>query len=235
MSTLYHLLAGNKVPDQVVATQNSVCIAIIDEATAPPVRAAGIFERDWLTFRNQYPVRPYFLIQVNGAVTTSLRIPPTMRDAIINNRATRAFLNPNNPHGTIDTTAAPVPPATVGVTTEASAAWPEYGALGLADASVLPTGMVRDNGTIALRTDIFAICGLSSLKPNDIVFLFVDNSGSMTVAQVRASLDLLQARCNAAGIRILAVSNTVENYIEPFIAFTGTAGVPGAAPGTVPL
>lgn len=154
---------------------------------------------NWDTFRTLYPIRPYFLVEVAGAAG-DMNIPVNMQSAIINDPLTRAFLqNPTAEFGAYNSTA---------------------------DASVLPNGMTRDNGTVGLRSDLFAICGLSTLQPGSNVFLYVDSSGSMTVANVRATLDLLQANCDAAGITITSVFNGSENYVLPFINFTGTPGVP---------
>jgi hypothetical protein len=94
------------------------------------------------------------------------------------------------------------------------------------DATVFPNGFPRDNGTPAAATELFTRCGLNLVPPGDFVFLFVDNSGSLTLPAVRATLDLLQSQCDAAGIRISSVFNTVENYVQPFINFTGQSGVP---------
>jgi hypothetical protein len=87
-------------------------------------------------------------------------------------------------------------------------------------------GMTRSFADNSLRTDIFAICGLDQLQPGDNIFLFVDDSGSMRISHVRATLDMLQSRCDTAGINIFAVANTFENYVLPFINFVGSPGVP---------
>ena len=154
---------------------------------------------DWDTFRTLYPIRPYFLVEVAGAAG-DMNIPLNMQSAIINDPLTRAFLQ--NP----------------------VANFTAYNST--ADATIFPNGMARDNGTFGLRSDLFAICGLSTLQPGNNVFLYVDSSGSMVVANVRSTLDLLQANCDAAGITITSVFNGNENYVLPFVNFTGTPGVP---------
>ena len=153
---------------------------------------------NWDTFRTLYPIRPYFLVEVAG-LAGDMNIPANMQSAIINDPLTRAFLQS---------------PAEIA------------GYNSTADATIFPNGMERDNGNVALRSDLFAVCGLSTLQPGSNVFLYVDSSGSMVVANVRATLDLLQANCDAAGITITSVFNGNENYVLPFINFTGTPGVP---------
>jgi hypothetical protein len=48
----------------------------------------------------------------------------------------------------------------------------------------------------------------------------------MSRASVRASLNLLRDNCAAAGINVTSVFDTLENYIAPFISFTGLDGIP---------
>lgn len=76
----------------------------------------------------------------------------------------------------------------------------------------------RDGGNTSLASDWFAICGLSSLSSGQSVFLFVDNSGSMTTATVQASYNLFLSNCAAANLPVLSVTNAAERYIEPFIS-----------------
>ena len=207
MTTRYHLLTSAEA--QIARVARSVCISIIDESN--PLTQAGTvaLSGDWDTFRTQYPLRPFFLVQVAGA-TTRMGVPINLQTSIINDPLTRAFIRSQ------------------------SAAYPLAGEEALrftaydstADAAVFPNGMTRDEGTVGLATDLFALCGLSVLQPGSNVFLFVDNSGSMQVINVRATLDLLQTQCNAAGIRITSVFDINENYVLPFINFTGTPGVP---------
>lgn len=182
---------------QIARVARSTCIAIIDESSPPPASLAS----DWTTFRTTYPLRPYFLIGVGGG-TTTLNIPANMQSAILTDPLTRAFVTSNQFPGYSTT------PKTA------------------ADAAVFPSGMPRDNGNVSLRSDLFTLCGLNTKQPGENVFLFVDDSGSMNVVDVRATLDLLQASCDTAGLKISSVFNPSENYILPFISFTGTPGVP---------
>lgn len=182
---------------QIAIARSSVCIAIIDESSNGP---APLFT-SWAEFRALFPLRPYSLIQVAAGGAGGLNVPTNLQSSIINEPFTRAFLiNPIANFTAYD---------------------------GTIDAAVFPNGMTRDNGNVALRSDLFAICGLSTLQPGNNVFLYVDASGSMTPANVRATLNLLQTNCNAAGIIITSVAGDIsENYIEPFISFNGTVGVP---------
>lgn len=83
-------------------------------------------------------------------------------------------------------------------------------------------GLPRDNGNPALAADWFALINGSSLSAGDSIFLFVDTSGSLTLAEVQASYDLFLSNCDAAGLVVFEVLNTVENYIDPFITWSGT-------------
>lgn len=203
MTTHYHLLTSAEYFRAIAA--KSTCIAIIDESDNLGVAATQTLAfNQWATFRATWPIRPYFLIQVAGGA--ALNIPTNLKAEIINDitatpRRTRAFIysEPN---------------------------FAGYFVPANPDASVLPSGMPRDNSNVALQTDIFDICGLSSLQPGDNVFVYVDDSGSMSRANVRASLNLLRDRCATAGIRVTSVFDTAENYIAPFISFTGLAGIP---------
>jgi hypothetical protein len=75
----------------------------------------------------------------------------------------------------------------------------------------------RDNGNVALASDWFSLANLSIVPAGQTVFLFVDNSGSMTTATVQASYNLFLSNCSSAGLPIEIVTNTAERYIEPFI------------------
>lgn len=208
MSTRYHLLTSAEA--QIARVARSVCIAILDESDPLTEAGRSTLSTDWANFRALYPLRPYFLLQVNG---TNLRlgIPLNMQSSIIEDPLTRAFIRSQS-------TLYPL---------EAEAAYRFTAYNSTADASVVnPYGITRDNGNVGLATDIFSLCGLNTLDPGDNVFLFVDNSGSMTVPVIRATLDLLQTQCNSAGINISSVFNTQENYVLPFINFVGTPGVP---------
>jgi hypothetical protein len=75
----------------------------------------------------------------------------------------------------------------------------------------------RDSGDVANRSDWFEICSLGDLATGQPVFLFVDNSGSMTTATVQASYDLFLSKCAVAGLPIYSVTEADERYIRPFI------------------
>ena len=62
----------------------------------------------------------------------------------------------------------------------------------------------RDNGSVETRSDWQTICGLDSLSSENVQFvgLFVDDSGSMRVSTVSASLDKFEADMAAKGIEI---------------------------------
>lgn len=203
MSTRYHLLTSAEA--QITKVARSVCIAILDESD--PLKST--LSTDWANFRTLYPLRPYFLLQVNGN-NQRLGISLNMQSSIIEDPLTRAFIRSQSSAYPLEA--------------EAEFRFTAYDST--ADAAVNPNGITRDNGNVGLATDIFSLCGLNTLDPGDNVFLFVDNSGSMTVPVIRATLNLLQTQCNSAGINISSVFNTQENYVRPFINFVGTPGVP---------
>lgn len=207
MSTRYHLLTSAEA--QIARVARSVCIAILDESDPLTQAGTSTLSTDWTNFRALYPLRPYFLLQVNGT-NQRLGIPTNMQSSILNDPLTRAFIRSQS-------TLYPL---------EAEAAYRFTAYNSTADASVNPNGITRDNGNASLATSIFSLCSLNTLNPGDNVFLFVDNSGSMTLPVIRATLDLLQTQCTAAGINISSVFNTQENYVLPFINFVGTPGVP---------
>ena len=62
----------------------------------------------------------------------------------------------------------------------------------------------RDNGNVAALSDWQTTCGLDSLTAENVQFvgLFVDDSGSMRVSTVRASLDKFEADMAEKGIEI---------------------------------
>lgn len=61
----------------------------------------------------------------------------------------------------------------------------------------------RDNGSVANRSDWFAICNLDSQPPGSYVSLWLDISGSMTKNTVLASYNYFFQRCADAGINIV--------------------------------
>ena len=81
------------------------------------------------------------------------------------------------------------------------------------------TNVVRDNGSAQLASDWYTMCGLDIYAGTNTVKwvgLFIDNSGSMTEPEVRASRDLLVNKLNAIGVQIKTVVNGNENWITPF-------------------
>jgi hypothetical protein len=78
-----------------------------------------------------------------------------------------------------------------------------------------PVTVNRDRGTVSQRSDWFSICGLESLSAGSVVSLAVDNSGSMTTAQVRASYDFFKQRCSIAGLRLVEQSMSGERWAPP--------------------
>ena len=77
----------------------------------------------------------------------------------------------------------------------------------------------RDDGDPALASDWFDICGLNRLSPSSITFigLFVDDSGSMTLSTVGASLSLFDTNLAARQVSIVRVYNGDERWIDPFL------------------
>jgi hypothetical protein len=84
-----------------------------------------------------------------------------------------------------------------------------------ANANGLTFGPVQvDRGGV---TDWYAICDLDNVPDGSSIALFIDGSGSMTLATVQASYDLLVSKLNARGITITSVTNPNEDWITPFL------------------
>jgi hypothetical protein len=67
-------------------------------------------------------------------------------------------------------------------------------------------------------SDWFNLMELGDLETRPLILLFIDNSGSMTTADVIGSLDLFRQRCKENCFQIGAtIANTSERYILPFI------------------
>ena len=155
----------------------ATCIAVIDEASSP---TATQLITDWSIFRSRWPLRPYYLLQIEeGCCGVDMKIPPDMQNEINTSPLTTAYL--------------------------------------VADGNQLP----RDDGNSALASDWFVLANCGSLQPEDNVLLFIDQSGSTTLANVRASYDLFLSKAATAGLNVWLVTNTGENYIDPFITWTG--------------
>ena len=83
-----------------------------------------------------------------------------------------------------------------------------------------PIRVNRDGGNASNRSDWFAICNFSSLPYGTIVSIWIDISGSMTLATVQASYNYFLQRCANAGIEIvLSLSASGERYIEGHIVY----------------
>ena len=83
-----------------------------------------------------------------------------------------------------------------------------------------PIVVNRDSGNVGSRSDWFDICNFDSLPYGTIVSIWIDISGSMTLATVQASYDYFLTRCAAAGIEIvLSLSAAGERYIEGHIQY----------------
>jgi hypothetical protein len=79
--------------------------------------------------------------------------------------------------------------------------------------------VTRDDGQISDASNWFDLCGLSHLKSEGItlVALWVDNSGSMTTANVQASYNLFLADATVSDFTIVAnLNGTTQDYIRPF-------------------
>lgn len=76
-------------------------------------------------------------------------------------------------------------------------------------------GAKRDAGISTASSDWFGLVGLVTGTDTDVA-LFIDQSGSMTLATVQASYDRFIASCTAANIAIRTESNGAEDWVEPF-------------------
>ena len=83
-----------------------------------------------------------------------------------------------------------------------------------------PIRVNRDGGNAGSRSDWFAICNFQNLPYGTIVSIWIDISGSMTLATVQASYDYFLQRCADAGIEIvLSLSASGERYIDQHIQY----------------
>jgi hypothetical protein len=69
---------------------------------------------------------------------------------------------------------------------------------------------------VSQASDWFVIAGLGSLSSGDKVALSVDGSGSMTLATVQASYNLFKSKCATAGLTVVELSMSNEDWISPF-------------------
>ena len=86
----------------------------------------------------------------------------------------------------------------------------------IADANANLVSVNRDEGIVSELSDWFDIAGLSSLTPGEKVALSIDGSGSMTKATVQASYNLFVSKCAAAGLEIVELGMSNEDWILPF-------------------
>jgi len=70
----------------------------------------------------------------------------------------------------------------------------------------------RDSGSTASRSDWWDLIGADVLPSGAKIALCVDNSGSMTVATVQASVNYFVEQATAAGVTIFAPSGGTTNY-----------------------
>ena len=83
-----------------------------------------------------------------------------------------------------------------------------------------PIRVNRDGGNAGSRSDWFSICNFQNLPYGTIVSIWIDISGSMTLATVRASYDYFLQRCANNGIEIvLSLSASGEQYIQGHIQY----------------
>ena len=80
-----------------------------------------------------------------------------------------------------------------------------------------PIRVNRDNGNASKVSDWYTICGLDKLPNNSKVAIFIDRSGSMTMATVQASYDLLMSKLQARNMDVIVKTNQQEDWITPFI------------------
>tara|TARA_B100001939_G_scaffold324954_1_gene317341 strand:+ start:1701 stop:3413 length:1713 start_codon:yes stop_codon:yes gene_type:complete len=80
-----------------------------------------------------------------------------------------------------------------------------------------PVQVNRDGGTVANATDWYDICNIDTLPEGSSIALFIDTSGSMTMATVQASYDAFVAKLNEKNITITTVTNSNEDWITPFL------------------
>ncbi len=80
-----------------------------------------------------------------------------------------------------------------------------------------PVQVNRDDSNPGYESDWYAIANLDQIPDGSSIALFIDTSGSMTMATVQASYDKLLAKLNARGITITTVTNSNEDWITPFL------------------
>jgi hypothetical protein len=81
--------------------------------------------------------------------------------------------------------------------------------------SIQVKGVTRDNGISTASSDWFGLVGLVT-GTDSRVALFIDQSGSMTLATVQESYNRFLSSCTASNITVRIESNGAEDWIEPF-------------------
>lgn len=85
-----------------------------------------------------------------------------------------------------------------------------------ADQLTTVVDVVRDNGS-GVGSNWYSICQLDAAYAGANIFLFIDVSGSMTIATVQNSYNTFKATVEASDAVVKSVTSTNENYIDPFI------------------
>ena len=80
-----------------------------------------------------------------------------------------------------------------------------------------PVQVNRDDSNPGYESDWFAICDIDTIPEGSSIALFIDTSGSMTMATVQASYNKFVAKLNEKNITITTVTNSNEDWITPFI------------------
>lgn len=75
----------------------------------------------------------------------------------------------------------------------------------------------RDRGQVSQATDWYELINGDALPEGAEIALFVDNSGSLTTAQVQASYNLFLEKLAARNIGIIVVEDFNEDWIGPFM------------------
>jgi hypothetical protein len=87
-----------------------------------------------------------------------------------------------------------------------------------------PQTVNRDNGNAGLRSDWFDMCNLSQATSGTSISLAIDNSGSTTISQVQASLDLFLSKCSSAGLVVYQVTMSGERWAVDHNRFLPESG-----------
>ena len=77
----------------------------------------------------------------------------------------------------------------------------------------------RDDGKPSNASDWFELANITCLDGTQTVIVCIDNSGSMRRSSVSASIDLFYEKCRNAGINVVELKMTREDWISPFIDY----------------